>query len=224
MATVAQRRRAQVVAGKERRKKVFAIGGICVLLVVLVIQGPKTLDLLSSETGAVAPVPLPSTTPGARVPEAPPRALQLPDGSGTDPFAGRSLASGDPGPLFVSGPAGVRDPFMPARVATVIAPKRIIIGTPTAGQTPSVGYIVVLASIRTAAGRGVAEQIARSARRDGLAKVGVLDSSISRPLRAGYYVTYIGPFSSGSAVRDAADRAHALGYRTAYIRELVRYG
>ena len=51
----------------------------------------------------------------------------------------------------------------------------------------------------------------------------MLDSSTRRPLRAGYYVAYAGPYASGAEVRDAAARAHALGYRTAYIRELVRY-
>ena len=104
----------------------------------------------------------------------------------------------------------------------VIAPERIIIGTPTPGRTPTIGYIVVLASIRTSAGRSVAERIATDARKDGLGEVGVLDSSTRRPLRAGYYVAYTGPYSSGAAVRDAAAQAHALGYRTAYIRELVR--
>lgn len=221
MASVAQRRRTEAAAGKERRKKIFAILGICVLVVVGVIQVPKTLDLLSSDTAA-APAPAPSITPGATL-QTPPHALRLLRGSGTDPFVRRSLSSGDPGPLAVAGPAGARDPFTPAPVNAVLAPKRIIIGTPSAGRTPTVGYIVVLASIRTAAGRGVAERIARSARRDGLGNVAVLDSSTRRPLRSGYYVAYAGPYSSGSAVRDAANRAHALGYRTAYIRELVRY-
>ena len=46
---------------------------------------------------------------------------------------------------------------------------------------------------------------------------------MSRPLRAGYYVAYIGPFTSGAAVRAAAANAHAKGYRTAYIASLIKY-
>jgi hypothetical protein len=224
MASIAQRRRERVTAGKEKRKKILAIVGICLLLIVLGIQLPKALDLVKSESPPAPPVAAPTPSTPTTEPKVPPAALKLlriP--SSNDPFAQRTLASGDPAPADVPWPAGARDPFVRAQVATVIAPKRIIVGTPKAGQTPTVGYIVVLASIRTGAGRGVAERIATQARKDGLSPVGVLDSSTSRPLRAGYYVAYAGPYASGSAVRDASDEAHALGYRTAYIRELIRY-
>jgi hypothetical protein len=224
MATLAQRRRERLDAAQARRKKIFVIIGICALLVLLAIQLPKTLDLLSSETADVAPALIPATTPVPTKPASPQRELKvLLKSSGSDPFQRRSVGTSDPRPFAVAGPAGARDPFRPATMTEVIAPKRIIIGTPTPGRTPTVGYIVVLASIRTGAGRSVAERIATNARKDGLGEVGVLDSSTRRPLRAGYYVAYAGPYSSGAAVRDAAARAHALGYRTAYIRELVRY-
>lgn len=219
----AAERRAQAAASKERRKKIFMILGICVLGILLVIQLPKLLGRGSSETAAVPTTPIPQAAPPTEEtePEPTPRILRIPPV--VDPFAQRPLASGDPPPADVAWPAGARDPFVRATVATVIAPKRIIIGTPKPGVTPTVGYIVILASIRTSAGRGVAERIAEQARRDGLDRVGVLNSSTRRPLRAGYYVAYAGPYSSGSAVHDARDEARLLGYRTAYIRELVRY-
>ena len=224
MASLAKRRRERIDAAQARRKKIFAIIGLVGFVVLAAIQGPKTLDLLSSETPAVAPAPIPVTTPATTTPAPSLRELKsLLASSGADPFKRRSTGSADPRPVEVAGPAGTRDPFRPAIMTEVIAPERIIIGTPTPGRTPTIGYIVVLASIRTSAGRSVAEQIATNARKDGLGEVGVLDSSTRRPLRAGYYVAYAGPYSSGAAVRDAADRAHALGYRTAYIRELVRY-
>src|SRR5687768_9503619 len=97
MATLADRRRATAAAGKARRKKIFVILGICVLVVVLAIQVPKTLDLLSSDTPAAAPVAAPSTstTPTTTVPA--PRALQELRGSGgRDPFAVASTESADP--------------------------------------------------------------------------------------------------------------------------------
>jgi hypothetical protein len=223
MASLAKRRRERLDAAQARRKKIFVVIGLFALVVLLAIQGPKTLDLLSSETD-VAPAPIPATTPATTTPAPPPRELKsLLASSGADPFKRRSTGSGDPRPVEVAGPEGARDPFKPATITEVIAPERIIIGTPTPGRTPTIGYIVVLASIRTSAGRSVAERIATNARKDGLGEVGVLDSSTRRPLRAGYYVAYAGPYSSGAAVRDAAAQAHALGYRTAYIRELVRY-
>jgi hypothetical protein len=224
VATIAQRRRGQAVAAKNKRKKIFAILGLCALVVLLAIQLPKTLDLLSSDTPAAGPVAAPDvqTTP-TRSDLSPLARRLLRRPASTDPFLARSVGNGDPVPSEVSGPGGARDPFIPVSAAEVLAPKRIVVGTPTSGATPTVGYIVVLASIRTTAGRAVAERIASKARRDNLGKVGVLDSSTRRPLRAGYYVAYIGPFRSASAVQDAANHAHALGYRTAYIRELVKY-
>jgi hypothetical protein len=44
-----------------------------------------------------------------------------------------------------------------------------------------------------------------------------------KPLRAGYFVVYNGPYATLSAVQRAADHVHAFGYRTAYIREIIRY-
>ena len=48
-------------------------------------------------------------------------------------------------------------------------------------------------------------------------------SSTNKRLRAGYYVVYNGPYATLSAVQRAADHVHAFGYRTAYIREIIRY-
>lgn len=226
MATRAQRRRTEAAAaGKERRKKILAVVGAIVLAVLLVIQGPKLLDAFSSDPVALTPAPPPTTTAPVAPDKPSPQAARLLRSTPTvDPFASRRLVSSEPQPVPILGPNGERDPFMPARAALVIAPERIVIGTPRAGRTPAIGYIVVLASIRTGAGRAVAERIARSARQGGLAQVGVLNSSTRRPLRAGYYVAYAGPYKSAAAVRGAASRARALGYTSAYIRELVRYG
>jgi hypothetical protein len=53
--------------------------------------------------------------------------------------------------------------------------------------------------------------------------VGVLDSSTRRPLRAGYYVVYNGPYRTMRAVQRAAAHIRALGYRTAYVRPILQY-
>ena len=55
------------------------------------------------------------------------------------------------------------------------------------------------------------------------APLAVLDSSTRKPLRAGYFVVYTGPFASLSAVQRSAAHVHAFGYRTAYVREILRY-
>ncbi len=98
-----------------------------------------------------------------------------------------------------------------------------MVGTPSSPNAVAKhGWIVVLASVRTGAGRAYAERVATGAR-GRLGTVSVLDSSTRRPLRAGYFVVYTGPYGSRSAVQRAAGTAHSAGYRTAYVREIVRY-
>jgi hypothetical protein len=235
----AQRKRAaNAAAAKERRQKVIAFGGLGVLAILLVIQGPKLLDALG---GSSDPVAAPS----------PPAVIAPPDdGSDSeqalrdlqgraDPFAARSLGDNDPHAGAVSGPGGVNDPFAPAAVASAPAPEatpkpepqqpappalpnRIVVGTPTAGAVAKRGWIVVLASIQTRLGRSYAERFAARVRANGL-EVSVLNSSTNRPLRSGYFVVYTGPFATLAAVQRSAAHVHAFGYRTAYAREILRY-
>jgi hypothetical protein len=72
-------------------------------------------------------------------------------------------------------------------------------------------------------GRASAERFAALARRNGLGSISVLDSSTRKPLRAGYYVVYTGPFASLPAVQRSAAHVQAIGYRTAYVRQILRY-
>jgi hypothetical protein len=240
--TKAQRKReANAAAAKERRQKVIAFGGLVVLAILLVIQGPKLLDALG---GSSDPVAAPSP-PAAAVPEAEPEnngeALRELQGS-RDPFAARGLGDNDPLARAVSGPAGIDDPFAPRALASAPAPEatptpesqpepeppapslpnRIVLGTPKAGAEAKRGWIVVLASIQTRLGRSYAERFAARVQARGL-DVAVLDSSTNKPLRSGYYVVYTGPFASLEAVQLSASHVHAFGYRTAYVREILRY-
>ena len=235
-----KQRRAAVTAAKERRKKIFAFGGLGVLAILLVIQGPKILDAFGGSTApTAAPVPV---TPTA-VPDDPARARKalstLPPGS--DPFATRSLAGNDPAAGDVATPRGLRDPFAaggssaPAPVSSPATPakspsaapsplpRQIVLGTPTAGVAGRRGWIVVMASIQTRVGRAYAESFAARVKRSGLGTVSVLDSSTRKPLRAGYFVVYTGPFATLDAVQRSAAHVHAFGYRTAYIREILSY-
>lgn len=235
MSTVAgrrEKRRVTAAAKKQRRQKVIAFGGLAVLAILLLIQGPKLLDAFGgSGTPAAAPVPGASPVPE---PERKPRSRLLTRAARVDPFAARRLPNGDPQMAAVSVPAGARDPFQqksvpapkpatPATPAPAPLPQRIVVGTPSSPNAVAKhGWIVVLASVRTGAGRAYAERVARGAEGRGL-DVSVLDSSTRRPLRSGYYVVYTGPYSTLSAVQRAAGRVRASGYRTAYVREILRY-
>jgi len=230
-------RRAKAAAAKQRRQKVIAFGGLGVLAILMVIQGPKLLDAFggsnrpapaTSDAGSAVPAP----TSGDRSRG---RSLRF-KSAGADPFATRALADNDPRAEAVAGPSGTHDPFAQSRVASSPAsspsptpspapqlPKRIVIGTPTPNAVAKRGWIVILASIQTRVGRSYAEQFAARARRDGVGIISVLDSSTKKTLRSGYYVVYTGPFATLDAVQQSAAHVHAFGYRTAYIREIVRY-
>jgi hypothetical protein len=231
-----QKRIATAAAAKQRRQKVFAFGGLGVLAVLMFIQGPKLLDAFGGSDPA--PTAL-SETPIVPVPESNgnPRALRLLKATGADPFASRLLADNDPQAGSVSGPGGTHDPFAKEAVpspATPAAPHaedpvaapltgKIVVGTPKPGAVAKRGWIVVLASIQTRFGRPYANRFATRVERNGLGSVAVLDSSTRKPLRSGYYVVYTGPFASLDAVQRSAAHVHAFGYRTAYVREILRY-
>jgi hypothetical protein len=235
-----RKREANAAAAKERRQKVIAFGGLAVLAILLVIQGPKLLDMFGGSSEPVAAPPPPAA---AVVPEAEPddtgEALRELQGS-RDPFGARGLGDDDPQAGAVSGPPGIDDPFAPRALASAPAPaatptpepkpeppapslpNRIVLGTPKAGAEAKRGWIVVLASIQTRLGRSYAERFASRVQARGL-DVAVLDSSTNKPLRSGYYVVYTGPFASLEAVQLSASHVHAFGYRTAYVREILRY-
>lgn len=237
--TRAQKRHAQIRAAKERKQKIIAFGGLGVLAIVLAIQGPRFLDLVSGGSDPVsvgAPIIPETVHPKNSAGSA--RGLRFLKAGG-DPFASRALADNDPAPGAVAAPAGAHDPFAesagalaPAQVsapATAPAPvpsplpKQIVLGTPTPGAVARHGWIVVIASIQTRFGRAYAERFATRARRNGLGDVSVLNSSTRKPLRAGYFVVYTGPFVTLSAVQRSAAHVHAFGFRTAYVREILRY-
>ncbi len=235
MSKRAEMRRASAAAAKQRRQKMVAFGGLGVLAVLLLFQGPRILDEFGGSSNP-APVALPVSTlvpPDGTT--APGRKLRF-KGRGSDPFSSRSLANNDPRAGAVSGPVGAKDPFVKGGSSAAISspsttpdpvakplPKRIVVGTPTPGAIARRGWIVVLASIQTRVGRGYANRFAAGVRRDGLGAIAVLDSSTRRPLRKGYYVVYTGPFETLSEVQRSAAHVRAFGYRTAYVREILRY-
>lgn len=230
----AQRQRAaSAAAKKQRRQKVIAFGGLGVLAILMVIQGPKLLDAFGGSESTIAAPP----TPVAAAPERDDRAQALRSLSGaSDPFAAHAIADNDPQAGSVSSPDGTPDPFAapaperapaaaPEPAPTPVAapvPGKIVVGTPKPGVVARRGWIVVLASIQTRTGRAFAERFASRVRSNGL-PVSVLDSSNRKPLRSGYYVVYTGPFATLAAVQRSAAHVRAFGYRTAYVRPILQY-
>jgi hypothetical protein len=225
----AHSRRAREAAAKERRKKLLAFAGVGLLVVVLAIQVPRTLHMLQSEsplaTSSTAPsAATPSQAYAAKVSPRSPRFLRRLKAD--DPFAARRVVDGETRPGAVG---GRRDPFQQPSRATVTStapvprmPRRIIVGTPGT-RAPRVGYTAVLASIPTSNSRASAVRFARAARAHGVRNVGVLRSSSRNRLRLGYWVVYSGMYRGSAGAQRATSEAHTRGYRTAYLRQLVRY-
>jgi hypothetical protein len=82
------------------------------------------------------------------------------------------------------------------------------------------GWTIVLLSLPQANGRAAALAKAAEARRGGLRRVGVLDSSRYASLHPGYYVVFTGIFDSEPEAASAIQRAKAV-FPGAYQREIV---
>jgi hypothetical protein len=240
--TAARRTKAKAVAqhraAKERRQRYMVIGLVALLVVVLVYELPKLMKAGGGASGTVAPVvvtPAPVATAADQAHQSnalkaalkqPPRDVFTVQTTGSQTTLG-SIAT----------PPGLHDPFASptsseaavvptaptAPPKTPQLPGKIVLGTPGPGKVAVTGWIVILASIPTAAGESSATSFATTAGKAGLGKISVLNSSNRRPLRGGFWVVYTGPFTSLTQVSSAADTVHKSGFTSAYIRELIVY-
>ena len=200
------------------------------LLALLAYQVPHLLKRSGAGTAspvAAAPAAPPPTTRHASAREGGSR-------RGADPFAARSVPNRDARAAAAGGPDPFTAPAAPAPAALpaparavpspapAALPKQIVLGRPGGDRVARHGWIVILASIRSAAGRDQAARFARSARAN-VGPLSILNSSQRRPLRGGYWVVYSGPFPTLPTVSRHAGDIHAAGYRDAYIRELIAY-
>jgi hypothetical protein len=89
---------------------------------------------------------------------------------------------------------------------------------PASGAWPpgKSGYTIVLESIPLSAGHTFAAARARTARRAGLPRVGVLDSSKYPSLHPGYYVVFSGIYAASRQASAGLPAAHAAGFPDAY--------
>jgi hypothetical protein len=199
-----------------------------VLVALLIFEAPTFIKLFRSKSSAPPVTPV-VTTP-AQTSTAAKQLAAIRRAPAVDPFSVHVPPLADPGVRVVPVPPGSRDPFAAPTVASqstastvVPLPQQIVIGTPGANRTASHGWIVILASIPTGAGRQSATTFAASAKQNGIDPIGVLNSSNRRPLRGGYWVVYTGPFKTLTQVSAQAAMVHSHGYATAYIRELLVY-
>ncbi len=120
---MAARKRIDPLKAKEAKQKKIAIGGMAVLCVLLVIQGPKTLKMLKG------PEPTPAAAPAAPSPVAPVPGSEAPapaDGAVAPGGAVdlSSLADSDLAPVAAEGQLvtferfASKDPFVPQAVVT----------------------------------------------------------------------------------------------------------
>lgn len=82
------------------------------------------------------------------------------------------------------------------------------------------GWTIVLLSLPQAKGRREAAAKAQEARKAGLRRVGILDSSRYASLHPGYYVVFTGIFESQPEAIGSLQRARAV-FPAAYQREIV---
>ncbi|MDX6399154.1 MAG: hypothetical protein QOJ43_2562, partial [Gaiellaceae bacterium] len=82
------------------------------------------------------------------------------------------------------------------------------------------GWTIVLVSLPQANGRDAAAAKAAEARRGGLRRVGVLNSSKYASLHPGYYVVFTGIFDSEPEAASALQRARSV-VPGAYQREII---
>jgi hypothetical protein len=82
------------------------------------------------------------------------------------------------------------------------------------------GWTIALASIPQTRGRGVALARTREARKAGLSPVGILDSSRFASLHPGYWVVFVGIYTSEAEAASALEPARRVS-RTASVRHIV---
>jgi len=240
-----KKRDRQRAAAKAKKEKILLVVCLVVLLALVGIMGPKTLKQLhgsSTHAPAASQTSAASTAPAAaggatasggasigtslaaisRFRAKDPFVQQLADGSG----AGNPVASAVPGPAVRMAHFVAKDPFVQQLTLTPVAT------TPTTGQdTGTKGaapakagsgqYIVVLASVPLADGRGSASHAAAAARAKGVPKVSIVDSSKYPTLRTGFYAVYSGPYATLDALRPALEAVRGHGYPSAYTRRLA---
>jgi hypothetical protein len=137
------------------------------------------------------------------------------------PVAGTSTLPKAPQPTISTGTLPVAPGAPSTRTATTPKPKanpNALVAWP-AGKS---GYTDVLESIPVSAGRPLALERARAAKKTGLAAVGVLTSAQYASLHPGYFVVFSGIYPSPVQAANGLATARAHGFPDAYQIRVTR--
>jgi hypothetical protein len=104
--------------------------------------------------------------------------------------------------------------------ATTPTPKPPVIPAVATWPRPQRGWTIVLVSLPQSGGSAAADAKAAEARKGGLRRVGVINSSRYASLHPGYYVVFTGIFDTQTEAVSALQRAKAV-FPSAYAREII---
>lgn len=158
----------------------------------------------------------------------------LADGPAGAGWVGRSLAAlavalaGGAAAVAASGGGGEPARLVTATGGFATAPTVTTLAAPGSGFARGIaewpageeGWTVVLGWIPQTRGRRPAVELARAARRAGLAPAGILDSSRFASLHPGYWVVFAGIHGSEAEATSALDPARRVA-RAAAVRRIV---
>jgi hypothetical protein len=244
VATVGRRkkqREAADAAARQRRSRMMLIGLSVILLIVAVIEVPKTLSKVHSSSTAAESTAVSSAASAARSEAASAAAVraklalidrQFP---AKDPFVvqlGQSSATVAKLQPFATAPSVKASHFVskdPFKAQVGLAAGEAVAAVPAVATGPSVtpakssgvttkaptsGYIVVLRSLDSK-GEGLSEL--RRAHANGFPSAELLFSSKYTTLRRGYWVVYV-RYQTAQGANSGTQRAHGQGYPSAYRR------
>jgi hypothetical protein len=141
----------------------------------------------------------------------------------TVPVAGTSTLPTAPQPTISTGTLPLAPGAPSTRTATTPKPKPKAnpnaLATWPAGKS---GYTDVLESVPVSAGRPLALERARAAKKTGLASVGVLVSSQYASLHPGYFVVFSGIYATPAQAATGLATARAHGFPDAYQIRVTR--
>jgi eukaryotic-like serine/threonine-protein kinase len=246
--TRSRRKRASDQAARKAKREKVLLGVFGVILLLLVgIEGPKTLKKLHGSPATTAPAPAPAVVSGggasgaaAVSAHAAAKLSAVKALPAKDPFiqqlgAGASVlpaAPAPPTPPAVRSHFVVKDPFVQQLTLTPTATTPAATsssspntsggnGSPAPAAGKGANYIVVLASVPLSQGRADALHEAAAARAQGVAKVKIVDSSDYPTLRTGYYAVYSGPYPTLDVLQPALEQIRGQGYPGSYSRRLA---
>jgi hypothetical protein len=201
---------------KERRKRIIAALGGAVLVVLLLIQGPKLLDAFGGSAEAAPPSTDVSPTETVAQPSS------APAGSLAAVLAAERRVGRDVGRLYVFSRFPYRDPFATAsrQAAESRRPARKQSSRRRA-PVRRLRYTVIVHTLPVSIGRGRAQSLARRVSNRLGRRALVLRSSRERTLRPGYWVVHVGSYRTRAGAADTL-RAALRVNRRAYIRPIIR--